>query len=180
MDLSNCNVKLLVLGHGRHGKDTVSEIIAKKYNLSFVSSSWFLSENIMFNALKDKYGYNDPLECYNDRHNHRKEWFDLIVDYCREDKAKLGRAIFNEYDIYCGLRNIEEFEQLAPLITSSIWVDRSMFLPPESKESMNIPMERADYIVDNNGSLEALYNNVEKTMNEIIGDINDTRIKKSR
>jgi len=28
-------MKLLVIGHGRHGKDTVCEILQQNYNLSF-------------------------------------------------------------------------------------------------------------------------------------------------
>jgi hypothetical protein len=32
-------VRLMLLGHGRHGKDTVAEILNRKYGLTFQSSS---------------------------------------------------------------------------------------------------------------------------------------------
>ena len=93
--------KLLVIGHGRHGKDTVCDILKEKYNFNFVSSSYFCSKYFIFDRLKDLYGYNSAVQCFEDRHNHRKEWYDLICDFCYEDPSELGKAIFQEYDIYC-------------------------------------------------------------------------------
>ena len=67
------NKKLLVIGHGRHGKDTVCEILRDKYNYTFESSSKFCSTRFIYNQLKDKYGYVNEEQCYADRHNHRAE-----------------------------------------------------------------------------------------------------------
>ena len=47
-------LKLLIIGHGRHGKDTVSEILHDNYGYSFESSSQFCSKLFIFNDLKDK------------------------------------------------------------------------------------------------------------------------------
>jgi len=47
--------KLLVIGHGRHGKDTVCEILRDKYDYSFESSSQFCSKLFIYDQLKDKY-----------------------------------------------------------------------------------------------------------------------------
>ena len=104
----NNKPKLLVVGHGRHGKDTVCEILKNRYGFSFESSSQFCSRLFIFDNLKRKYGYNTEQECYADRHNHRAEWYDAICAYNALDGARLGKEIFKEHDIYCGLRNKKE------------------------------------------------------------------------
>jgi len=150
--------KLLVIGHGRHGKDTVCEILRDKYGYSFESSSKFCSKLFIYNMLKKKYNYNDEEECYADRHNHRAEWYNAICDYNQPDAAKLGRAIFQEHDIYCGLRNKREYFAMrnTGVFDYAIWVDRSDYLPPESEESMSLKPWMADYHIDNNGTLNDL------------------------
>lgn len=153
--------KLLIIGHGRHGKDSVCEILKNYYNFSFRSSSEFLAERLLFPALKDKYNYSSYQECFNDRHNHREEWYNHIHDYCKNDHARLGKEIFLEHDIYCGLRNKAEYHAMknTGVFNYSIWVDRSDHLPPEDKSSMTLEPWMADYVIDNNGSLEDLQRN---------------------
>lgn len=159
--------KLLIIGHGRHGKDTVCEILRDKYGYSFESSSQFCSTLFIYNMLKDKYGYANEEQCYNDRHNHRAEWYDAICDYNVPDAARLGREIFRAHDIYCGLRNKREFfaMQNTGVFDYAIWVDRSLHLPPESKDSMSLEQWMADYTIDNNGSLKELEFNIDQLMN---------------
>lgn len=159
-------MKLLVIGHARHGKDTVCEILCNKYKFTFESSSKFCSQLFMFDLLKDKYGYASEEECYLDRHNHRAEWYDAICAYNYPDAARLGKHIFNEYNIYCGLRNKREFFAMknTGVFDYAIWVDRSMHLPAESKQSMSLKQWMADYTIDNNGSLEELQVNVNNLM----------------
>lgn len=153
--------KLLIIGHGRHGKDTVCEILKNKYNFSFRSSSEFCADKFIYNELKDKYGYKSFIECYNDRHNHRSEWYNMIHAYCQDDNAKLGREIFQENDVYCGLRNSAEFHAMraTAVFDYAIWVDRSAHLPLEDPSSMTLSSHMADYIIDNNGTLTELHNN---------------------
>ena len=43
--------KLIIIGHGRHGKDTVCEILRDKYNFKFISSSQYCSEKVIFPIL---------------------------------------------------------------------------------------------------------------------------------
>ena len=161
--------KLLVIGHGRHGKDTVCDILANRYGYSFESSSQFCSKLFIFDMLKDQYGYNNEEECYADRHNHRAEWYNAICEYNIPDPAKLGREIFKEHDIYCGLRNKKEFHAMknTGVFDYAIWVDRSDFLPPESKDSMSLEQWMADFTIDNNGTLEDLHFNVDALMGYI-------------
>lgn len=150
--------RLLVIGHGRHGKDTVCEILRDRYGFRFQSSSEFCARKFIYDELKLKYGYNNYAECYADRHNHRSEWYDMIHDYCRDDHARLGRDIFAENDIYCGLRNKSEFHAMrnTGVFDYCVWVDRSDHAPPEPRDSMNLEIWMADYVIDNNGTLEDL------------------------
>ena len=161
--------KLLVIGHGRHGKDTVCEILEKNYNYSFESSSRFCSKLFIYNDLKEKYGYANEEECYADRHAHRKEWYDAICDYNEKDAATLGREIFKEHDIYCGLRNKREFFAMknTGVFDYAIWVDRSEHLPPENKESMSLEQWMADYTIDNNRDLNGLMFNTYQLMQHL-------------
>lgn len=161
--------KLLVIGHGRHGKDTVCEILRDRYGYSFESSSRFCSRLFIYNQLKDKYGYADEEECYADRHNHRKEWYDAICDYNVPDAGRLGREIFQVHDIYCGLRNKKEFHAMrnTGVFNHAIWVDRSDHLPPEAKTSMSLEQWMADFTIDNNGTLEELEFNVAQLIEHI-------------
>ena len=160
--------KLLVGGHGRHGKDTVCELL-EQYGYTFQSSSKFCSELFIFNELKDTYGYADEEECYADRHNHRTLWYNMIHDYCSNDLARLGRNLFAERDIYCGLRNRREFfaMQNEELFDYAIWVDRTDHLPTEDPSSMSIEQWMCDYTLDNNSDLNRLEKNVAILMRTI-------------
>jgi dephospho-CoA kinase len=158
--------KLLVIGHGRHGKDTVCEMLRDKYGYSFESSSQFCSKLFIYNQLKSKYGYTNEEQCYADRHNHRAEWYDAICAYNYPDAARLGREIFKEHDIYCGLRNKREFFAMknTNVFDYAIWVDRSDHLPEEDSSSMSLKQWMADFTIDNNGSKEELYFNLDQLM----------------
>lgn len=163
-------MKILVLGYGRHGKDTVCNILKEKFGLDFQSSSEFCAKLFIYDELKDKYGYSSYMDCYNDRHNRRSEWYTMIHDYCRDDLARLGRNIFAAHDIYCGLRNKDEMSAMKSegVYDYSIWVDRSQHLPPEDISSMNITKDMTDFVIDNNGTLIELEKQVENLMLNIL------------
>ena len=154
--------KLLIIGHGRHGKDTVCEILRDRYGFRFQSSSEFCARKFIYDELKLKYGYANYEACYADRHNHRSEWYDMIHEYCQDDYARLGRDIFDVNDIYCGLRNKSEFHAMknTGVFDYCIWVDRSDHVPPEPRDSMNLEIWMADHVIDNNSTLEVLHRSV--------------------
>lgn len=166
-------MKILVIGHGRHGKDTVSEYLRDLYNLSFESSSRFCSKHFIFDNLKDKYGYKTEEDCYADRHNHRELWYNMICEYNLVDPARLGREIFMSHDVYCGLRNKKEFHAMknTGVFDCAIWVDRSDHLSNESKNSMSLEPWMADYVIDNNGSLEELQRNTINLMDHLLAKV---------
>jgi hypothetical protein len=148
--------KLIVIGYGRHGKDTFCEIAQKVFNFNYISSSEFCSENVIYPILKQKYNYNNAIECYNDRHNHRSEWFDIIADHNKNDPSFLGKQILSDYDIYCGLRRKEELHSLMAqnICDYVIWVDASKRFPPEDKTSCTVTPDMADIIIYNNDTYE--------------------------
>jgi hypothetical protein len=162
-------LKLLVIGHGRHGKDTVCEILRDKYGYNFESSSKFCSKLFIYNQLKDTYKYANEEQCYADRHNHRAEWYDAICAYNVPDAARLGREIFAAHDIYCGLRNKREFFAMknTGVFDYALWVDRSDYLPKEDPTSMSLEQWMADFTIDNNGSLDELKFNVDQLIKYI-------------
>jgi hypothetical protein len=162
-------MKILIIGYGRHGKDTVAEYLRDKYGLTFKSSSMHCAENAVFPALKDMYGYKTVEECFADRSNHRKEWYDLISKYCESDPSRIGREIFEVSDMYCGLRNKREFHSIRNngIVDVVIWVDRSDWLPPEDESSNTLKPWMADYIIDNNRDIDELYRNVDDLMRHL-------------
>jgi len=162
--------KLLIIGHGRHGKDTVCEILRDRYGFQFQSSSEVCAQKFIYDELKHKYGYTSFEQCYQDRHNHRSEWYDMIHAYCENDYARLGRDIFSANDIYCGLRNKAEFHAMrnTGVFDHCIWVDRSDHLPQEDRSSMNLEIWMADHVIDNNGTLEDLHRSVGELMDYLL------------
>lgn len=163
-------LKLLVIGHGRHGKDTVCELLRDRYGYSFESSSQFCSRLFIYDQLKDRYGYANEQECYADRHNHRQEWYEAICAYNVPDAARLGREIFSAHDIYCGLRNKKEYHAMrnTGVFDYAIWVDRSDYLPAEPKTSMSLEQWMSDFTIDNNGTLEELEFNVDQLIKHMV------------
>lgn len=161
--------KLLVIGHARHGKDTVCEILRDDYGYNFISSSEFCAKLFIYEKLAPLHGYSSVEQCYNDRFAHRDEWYNLISEYCAVDPARLGKEIFAQYDIYCGLRNVREYHALREggVFDYCVWVDRSEHLPLEPPTSMTLSSEHADFVIDNNGSLRELHEKVNYLIQKI-------------
>lgn len=155
--------KLMVVGHARHGKDTVAEMLVRMFNLTFIGTSMICAKTIMLPAFQVKgVCYCTAQQCFDDRANHRVFWYDTICQYNSPDKAKLGRAVYRTCDIYSGVRDWRELvaiknEGLCDLI---IWVDRTDHLPPEGEGSMRVKPWMADCILDNNGTLDDLQANL--------------------
>ncbi len=160
-------MKLLIIGHGRHGKDTAADFINQALGLKSESSSMICAREFIYEELKEKYNYKTFEECYEDRHNHRTEWFDRIAAYNTPNKTRLGRKIWEFSDVYIGIRNDEEFYAIeeAGLYDFCIWVDACERLPLEPWESMKLDRDMADIIIDNNGTLEQFHENLEHLVN---------------
>ncbi len=176
--------RLLVMGYARHGKDTVCELLRDKYGFRFTSSSQFCADRVVFPALQKRYDeltimekpdvpiYKTAQECFDDRANHRKLWYDLITAHNTPDLARLGREIFESHDVYCGLRNAREFHALrnAGVFDVAIWVDASgRGRPAEGKDSCTVEPWMADFVLDNSGSLKDLERGLSVLMGTLIG-----------
>lgn len=173
-------VKVMVIGHARHGKDTVGELLKKNYGLSFTSSSLFCADKVMipaFNRILEvdsgsgpKPLYASVEECFEDRHNHRKFWHDEITAYCKGDLSRLAREILAVNDVYCGCRNDREFLQAKGegVFNIALWVDASLRHKPEGRDSMKLERWMADEVVDNNGSVEELEQNLIRIFNPFL------------
>ena len=147
--------KLMIVGHARHGKDTVCSILAD-YGYTWISSSWACGEITVWPLLQGQ--YPDYQACFDDRHNRREVWFNAIKAYNTPDETRLGREIYKANDIYCGIRRFEELSALkeAHVIDFVIWIDASKRMPPEDKSSCTVHPFQAHYILDNNGTLQDL------------------------
>lgn len=150
------NIKLLLIGSARWGKDSLAEILKENFGLSFISSSQACADIFIYDRLKEKYGYKTPEECFNDRVNHRQEWYELICEYNKEDKARLAKEILKYNNTYVGMRDSGEIKECLrqKLFDLVIWVDASKRLPKEDASSFNITEADADIIIENNGTFE--------------------------
>lgn len=155
--VNNVRPKLLVLGYGRHGKDTVAELLRDRHGFKFISSSEFVGRECLWDEWgRDRYEDFDAM--YADRHNHRETWMQLIAAYNTPDKTRTARTMLERgYDLYVGMRRLDELQASRHLFDRVIWVDRSQHQPPETG-SMDITIDNAspDLVIDNNGTLEDL------------------------
>jgi hypothetical protein len=147
-------MKLLIIGYGRHGKDSAGEILARDYGMRSVSSSEFAAQKAVFPVVADLYA--DWRACFEDRANHRELWFHAIAAYNLRPGPMLAEQILEGHDIYTGMRRRAEFKRSCRLFDAVIWVDRSDHLPPEPAESMELTAEDAAFVVNNNGALADL------------------------
>lgn len=157
-------MNIVVFGHKRHGKDFACEFLQRQYGLTFKSSSEVACEKFIFEHLREKHGYQTSAECFEDRHNHRALWYNLIRDYNRHDRTRLGSDIFSKYNVYCGIRDKQEFDALREngYFDLAIWIDAGDRLPPEDSDSMSLTRGDADIVIDNNGTKEQFYDKMDR------------------
>lgn len=175
--------KVLILGHGRHGKDTAADILKEELDYQFISSSLFAAKRVMMPYFaKMGVHYASVEACYEDRHavywadwaprrwllrllgieprkvEHRAIWYDQISAYNSPDKARLAREIMQECDIYVGMRSNEEYQAAKGLFDVTLWVDAGLRVDyREPRNSFDIDFNLSEMIwIDNNGSLEHL------------------------
>ena len=157
-------MKILIIGSARHGKDTVAEMINEITGMTFQSSSQAAADIFIYETLRVKYGYTNPVECFEDRINHRAEWHDMICDYNKNNKARLAKDILKTSDIYVGMRSNEEcsacIEQEIFDYIIGVYDPRK---PIEDKSSFNIDIwAKSDFVIPNSGTLDDLLHRVGK------------------
>lgn len=148
------NKNILILGHKQHGKGTFCELLKKYHHIDSISSSTYANNKFIFPTLAPIYGYSTAEECFEDRHSHREEWFELIKSYNTPDATRMAREMLELCPAYDGMRNdIEFFGCLSiRLFDLILWVDAADRKPLESEKSMKIKFDPNIMIkVDNNG-----------------------------
>ena len=118
-------MKLLIIGHGRHGKDTVAEILRDYFGRNFRSSSNWAAEHVVQPAaLVSSWRVGNDIcvpkwqELYENRHDAtlpfcgRQFWFDTLLAYNKEHGGSaIARGLLEEVDVYVGMRSRYEFEE---------------------------------------------------------------------
>lgn len=166
--------RLMVIGYARHGKDTTCEYLRDRYGFTFVSSSNFVLEKAVRPRLaQEGYTYTSIEECQAQREtvpDWRRIWFEAIRDYNTPDPARLGKELYAQYDIYCGIRRLEEFLSLqaAKVFDVAIWIDASVRLPPEADTSNTLSPNIVDYVVSNNTTLSDLHRRLDGIMQGLL------------
>lgn len=156
--------RLILLGHARHGKDTVADMLRDRHGFNPMGSSLFACQRIIMPWFRTAgWPYPSVEACYADRGNHRATWFDLICAYNADDPARLAREMFQAgHDIYVGMRSAREFAAVRPLVDMVVWVDALTRLPPEPTASFDLdPASVCDWRIDNGGSLTDLERQVD-------------------
>lgn len=162
------SLKLCVVGHRRHGKDSVCEILDRMFGLSFMSSSYYCCQKFIFDETKDLYGYKTVDECFNDRHDKRADWFKRIRNYIKDDETRLAREILDTHNVYCGMRNGAELAATRKMFDAIVWVDACKRLPEEYSDSMTIVEHDTHCTIDNNGHEQELERIVSMCYNNLI------------
>jgi hypothetical protein len=161
-------MKLNINGYGQHGKDTVGDLFeelgVRKYNASLI-----IAEEVMKRGMFQN--YERLIDCYNDRVNHRKGWYNLVKNELnREDPAWLVKETLKRGDIFCGHRDPDEYEASRPLFDATIWVHATARgIPKEPYESCKLDHRNHDFIIDNGHSLTYTKQQVEYIYNIIKG-----------
>lgn len=161
-------MKFFIIGHGRHGKTEAAEFINKITGLTFADSSKFAAK-VVRPYLEQVHFITYPslAACWQDRHNHRSKWYEAITQYNSHDMSRLSQAIFEECDIYAGIRNREEFIASKHLSDLAVWIDASDRCGLEPESSMTIRREDADIVVENNDTLLRFHQKLARLMGSL-------------
>jgi len=156
--------KLLIIGHARHGKDTVAEMIRDTYGYNFKSSSEASLDIFLYDVLNKKYkmNYLTRGQAFRDRVNFRKIWHDEICEYNKDDKARLAKDIMSKNNIYVGMRSSVEIQACIDQgvfdLIIGVYDPRKAL---EETDSFDISVfEESDIVLINSGTLDDLLRNV--------------------
>lgn len=127
--------RVLVVGHGRSGKDILSKVLNDLYGYRFRGSSEVMcQQEEIFSLFKDLYETSDEL--FENRHKHRVELYEAIREYNKEDKTRLAKLVMQNGQFgYTGMRDFDEVMAgiNEGLFSHIIWVDRKFNAPDPSQ-----------------------------------------------
>lgn len=140
---------ILIVGHGRSGKDTAAEFLHGRGSLRYAGSfSWFA---LPFMA--EHLGL-PPQLAWERRHQNRKEWFDYCNWLRRDDPLFLARLALKSGNVVTGLRDRVEMDaaRASGLFSSILWIHRPG--NPVDPTVKFTAADSTDYLV-NDGTLPA-------------------------
>lgn len=144
---------LLIVGHGRGGKDTVAQFLHGRGNLRCAGSfSWFALPFIAA-ALKEP-----EQKCWEERHAKRQFWFEFCNALRANDPLFLARRALQKGNVVTGLRDRVEMDaaKASGLFSAILWVERPG-IPVDP--TVKFTREDATDMLINDGSLEELEKN---------------------
>lgn len=156
-------MRILIVGHKQHGKDTVAIALAERLGLTYESSSEIAINRGLFDAfIEEEFAESYAAHgielarkmFYDQRDSYRPFMFRTIQDFNTPDKTALARLILEDNDIYCGMRCRKELLACkdAKLFDWIIFVDAQGRKEFESSNSMTITQTDANVILGNSGS----------------------------
>jgi hypothetical protein len=157
-------MKILILGHGGHGKDEVANILANIHGLWVLSSSECAFELIRYelqlSLAAEGFFVDSHTALWNTKFSHRELWRKLIKNYNTPNLDRLTKQILFEFecDIYIGMRDADEYE------ASKHHFDRILYVDAWPRVERNDPSMKIEFNpkemfrIDNSGSLNELEN----------------------
>lgn len=152
-------MKLLVIGHARHGKDTFAEYLRDRHGWSFASSGEFACEKAVYPLMTEF--YPDWRSLYRDKEQYRELFFHAIRAYNLRPGPALHQQILSGHDMYLGMRSRAEFTKSVSDFDLVVWIDASQRKPMEPLASNELTPADADVIINNNSTLEDLHSEIE-------------------
>jgi hypothetical protein len=150
--------KILIMGHGRAGKDVAALHLHQKFGLRYEGSvSWHMKEH-MAEFLKL------PVQtAWDTRHEHRMKWRKEIDRFREGDPARIVRRMLDTHDIIAGIRPRVEFEAVRDqgLIDCFVYIDREGI---EEDPTFEMCEDDADVVIRNNSTIPVF----KRTLNQFI------------
>jgi hypothetical protein len=150
-------MKILVLGHGGHGKGTFCKLLEEIYGYKSHSSSkaaWPFIWPSLLESSGGKWAMLPPdiksEYAYLNRSEDRVLLKELILLLNTPDKTTLTRLVLEKGDVYDGMRSIEEFLPSRKYFDIIFWVDGSERKGPDP--SLDIPYDEGMVSINNNGT----------------------------
>lgn len=144
---ANKTTKLLLVGHGRAGKDEAGEYLAKITNLKFAgTTSLYLAKYVA-----KELGRSEA-EVYATRHADRDEWYRIGNELRLNDPGVLVRESMENGDIIGGVRDIEEVVYCREnnVVDLIVWIENNR-VPVDP--TLKFTSREADIIIQNNWGL---------------------------
>ena len=178
---------LVIIGPGRHGKDTAAEYLANTYGLR-APSPWDagLAEMVLplmratfgcktaedVKRIRHSIGYSavgDPTQDFSPLHevNMRAVLYEAITLTGHE---RAYDTVMANSDVYIGARRIGELMYVKSKGAKVIWVDAYDRIPErEGSDSMELTVDEADFIIDNSGTPQEMYDQLDALMQNHFG-----------